>query len=449
MTRPKFSSRNGMVAALSETFGLHFVVATLLVVGSALLVLAAFAWVVHSIPPRTVTLSSGHPGSTFARFARSYQRRLAEHGVELRILPSEGSPENLQRLQDPASGVDLAFVQGGLKESVTALDVMSLGSVSHEPLWIFYRGPDRVARLGDFAGKRVGIGALGSGTHTLALTLLKANGLTGANTTLLPLDAEEAAAALLAGRADAVFLMGDMASTRTLRGLLRAPGIRLFDFPQADAYVRRFQYLNKIELPEGAMDLVRNLPDHPVTLVGPTVELVARAGLNPALSDLLLEVAQQVHGRPGLFQAKGEFPAMVEHDFPLSDDAVRYHQSGKGLLYRALGSFWLASILNQILVVFVPTAFVLFSAVRFFPNAYRWGMQLRIYRFYRLLLRIEREIPAGPSQGGVPPELLARLDELEGQVNRLQVPAALADQFYGLRYYISFVRDRLKPPGAA
>jgi TRAP-type uncharacterized transport system substrate-binding protein len=442
MNQPKTPPGAGMVTALSETFGLNAVVALLCLLGLAGVGLAAVAWVVHSVPPRTLTISGGHPGSTFERYARSYQRRLAAQGVELRLLPSEGSLDNLQRLQDPASGVDLGFVQGGLKQNAAALGVVSLGSVAYEPLWIFYRGGDRLDHLAQFRGLRIGIGAYGSGTHALALALLKANGVTGANATFTDLDAEEAATALMLGDVDAIFLMGDMASMRTLRTLVRSPVVQLFDCAQADAYVRRFPYLNKMELPEGAMDLAQNLPSHPVSFLGPTVELVARKGLNSALSDLVLEVAQQVHGRAGLFQRKGEFPAALEHEFPLSDDAVRYHQSGKSFLHRTISSFWLASVLSQILVVFVPMLIVLVPAVRFFPNAYRWGIQLRIYRIYRLLLRLEQEAAGAPT-AAQRQELLRRLDELAATADRLKVPAALADQFYGLRYYISFVRDRL------
>jgi hypothetical protein len=164
------------------------------------------------------------------------------------------------------------------------------------------------------------------------------------------------------------------------------------------------------------------------------------------LSDLLLQVAQEVHGKAGLLQKRGEFPAPLEHEFKISEDALRYYRSGKGLLYRTVHSFWLASLLNRILVVFVPTLLVLYPTIRFLPVAYRWRIQLRIYRCYRPLLHLEREA-SGTLTREQEQELVRRLDEIEKAVNGLRVPAYFADQFYGLRGHLAFVRARLKVAG--
>jgi hypothetical protein len=258
----------------------------------------------------------------------------------------------------------------------------------------------------------------------------------------LDLDAEAAASGLLDGKLDAVFLMGDSASLQTLRTLVRSPDIHLYAFSQADAYTRRFAYLDRIELPEGSIDLGTDLPAQDVVLVGPTVELVARKGLHPALSDLLIQAAQEVHGKPGLLQKRGEFPAALEHEFPISDDALRFYKSGKGFLSRTVRNFWLVSLLNRILVVFVPMLLVLIPTLRFLPVVYRWRIQLRLYRCYRPLLLLERDA-AGTLTREQRQDLLRRLDGIEETVNRLRVPASFADQFYGLRGHIAFVRERL------
>ncbi len=451
---------------LMETFGLSPTVAVAIVTVFAVICFLAVVWFVESAPPRSLTLASGPAGSSFQRYAERYQAILATHNIKLRILPSEGSEENLQRLEDPHSGVDIGFIQSGLAGTENQgpspqgtraspvpsgpagngkLDgLVSLGSIAYQPLWIFYRSPTRISRLAELAGRRIALGDLGSGTHELALALLQANGITGAPTTLLNLDSDVAAKDLLAGKVDAVFFMGDSAPMATLRTLIRSPDVQIFNFAQADAYVRRFTYLNKMVLPAGSINLGENLPAENIVLIGPTVELVARKGLNSALSDLLIEVAQEVHGKAGLLQKSGEFPAPLEHEIKLSDDALRYYKSGKGLLARTVGSFWLANVINRALVVFLPLIIVLIPVVRFLPVAYKWRIQLRIYRCYRPLLLLERdastELTADRRQ-----ELLLRLDEIEGTVNRLRVPASFADQFYSLRGHIAFVRARLKP----
>ncbi|MFT3870135.1 MAG: TAXI family TRAP transporter solute-binding subunit [Nibricoccus sp.] len=442
MENPKETRRPRIVAVLSENFGLSSTVASLVTLFAAAVCIFAVVWFVRTAPPRTLTISSGRPGSTFQRHAESYQKVLATHGVTLRILPSEGSKENLQRLGTAESGVDIAFVQGGLTDGVNLSELVSLGSISYQPLWIFYRGQTTINRLSALEGKRIAIGDERSGTHVLALALLKANGITGAPTTLLDLDAEEAAKGLTDGSVDAVFLMGESAPTQTLRALIRSPDVQAYNFTQADAYVRRYAYLNRIELPEGSIDFGKNLPAHDLVLIGPTVELVARKGLNSALSDLLLDVAREVHGKSGLFHKRGEFPAPLEHEFKISDDAIRFYKSGKSFLFRAIDSFWLASLLNRMLVAFVPVVLLLVPAIRFLPSAYKWSIQLRFYRCYRRLLRLEQDAEGSPSneQRQI---LLERLNEIEKVVNHLKVPASFGDRFYLLQGHIKFVRERL------
>lgn len=445
MNPPPEKKRLRIVTALIETFGFSPALATGVALVLGLLCAAAVAWVVQSAPPRTLVLTSGPQGSSFHRWANRYQKALAQRGVTLEIRPSAGSFENLQRLQSPDSGIDIGFVPGGLAKEEQLAGLISLGSVAYQPLWIFYRSPTPVDRLSALEGKQLAIGPVGSGTRSLALALLEANGITGAPTTLLDLDTASATSALLEGKVDAIFLMGDVASLRTLRTLMRAPDVQLFNFTQADAYVRRHSYLSRMQLPQGSIDLGKNLPSQNIALVGPTVELVAREGLNSALSDLLLEVAKEIHSRAGMMQKRGEFPAPIEHEIPLSEDALRYYKSGKGFLYRTLQPFWVASLVNRILVAVVPLALVLIPAIRFLPLVYRMNIQLRFYRCYRPLLRIERET-FGPLRAERVAELLAQLDEIEATVSRLKVPASFASQFYWLRSHINFVRQRVQAP---
>ena len=440
------SRRPKLVTTLVETFGFSPWVATIVALFLILLAAAAILWVYFSAPPREIAIISGPPGSTSQRYAESYRQELAKHGIVLKIVPSGGSLDNLQRLSQPGSGLDLGFVQGGLiGDNPPPPGLVSLGSVAYQPLWVFTRGTDRLELLSQLAGRRVGIGADGSGVQALARALLEANGITGAPTTFVEQPSEAAANDFLAGKLDALFLMGDSAPTKLLGTLLRAPEVQVYNFTQADAFVRRLAKLNlnKVVLPEGAIDLAHNLPGSDLTLVGPAVELIARRGLNSAISDLVLKVAQQVHGKPGLFAKRGEFPAALEREFPLSDDALRYYKSGQAITYKLVESFWVANLLNRLLVAIVPVLLILIPAIRFLPVAYRWSVQLRIYRCYRPLLRLERDAGATVTAEHAA-ALLERLNAIEQEVNALRVPASFASQFYDLRNHLAFVRQRLE-----
>ncbi len=436
-----------ILAMFMDNFGLDRRTAAAIVIVVGLLIVIAGYWFFHSAPPKTITLTCGEKDSLYYRVAERYAKILARDGVRLIILPSAGSLENLQRLTDASFPVDIGFVQAGMAKGHNIDDLVSLGSVSYQPLFVFHRLPRTVERLSQLGGRRLAVGREGSGTRLLALTLLALNGITpGGSSTLLELEGEKAAAALLAGKIDAAFIMADSATSQTMRTLLQTKGIELVNFTQAEGYLRRVGYLNRLAIPQGAVDFGENIPARDVTLVSPTVELIARRHLHPALSDLLLAAAMEIHGQAALFQNRGEFPAALENEFPISDDAKRYYKSGKMFFYRYL-PFWLASLVSRILVVIVPLIIILVPGLKSIPVLLHWPLRLRINRWYRQLLLVEqdaiRELAAERRAA-----LTERIDAIEAEVYKMKVPAAYGDQFYVLRTHINFVRGKLQGTGA-
>ena len=428
----------------TEVFGLGRAAVFSAIISIFVVLAVALFLFFYLAPPNTITITSGPEGSTFRLTAEKYAKILQQSGVTLRILPSEGSVDNIKRLADPSSKVDIGFVQAGVNQGVKTDKLVSLGSISFQPLLVFYRSGSTIELLSQFTGKRVAVGEVGSGTHSLSLALLAGNGIEpGGPTKVLEMDSDRAAEAILNGTVDAVFLMGDSVSITLIRQLLHTPGIKLYNFIQADAYTRRITYLNKITLPRGSIDFGKDIPAHDAFLIAPTVELIARNRLHPALSDLLIEAAQEVHSGAGLLRRKGEFPAPIEQEIRISAEASRFYKSGKSFLYRTL-PFRFASLVNRIIVVFVPMIVLLLPALRLIPAIYRWRFKSRISRWYRALLMIEQDLIAqlASDQRNA---LMERLDSIEEAVNRMKVPASFADQFYDLRGHITFVRNRLRP----
>lgn len=418
----------------------------LLVAGPALIVIGLGGWaavkLVRPAPPSAIRLLGGAEGSSYRTTAEKYKKIIEGHGVKVEILPSRGALDNLHRLADPATKADVGFVQGGLTDGVDISRLRSLGSVFAQPLMVYHRSPEPVEIISQLRGKRLAIGPEGSGTRALALKILKANDMEGKQAAVLfDLGGEEAAKALVEGRVDAAFLMGDSATPKVMRSLRETAGVELMSFRQADGYVRKLRFLSKLTLPEGASDLGRNYPPRTVQLVGPTVELVAGQDLHPALSDLLIGAAREVHSGAGMFRNAGEFPSAVERDFPISDDAERYYKSGGQFLYRRL-PFWLASLVDRLVVLVLPLLVLLVPATRIAPSIYRWRVRSRIYKWYGALMAIEREMQSErtPDQRR---ELRQRLDEIEQAVNEIRTPLSFADQLYVLREHVSLVRHRL------
>jgi TRAP-type uncharacterized transport system substrate-binding protein len=428
---------------LSPAYLLQIVLPILVV--AALLIWGGLHFV-RSAPPRVLTISAGPKGSTFESIALRYQKSLARNGIRLNVLQSEGSLDNLARMSDPRSRVNVALVQSGLSSDADTSDLVSLGSMFYEPVTVFYRNPKPLTRLSELKGLRIAIGKEGSGARSLALALLKANGIEpGGATPLLPLEGDAARNALIARQADAIFLTGDSASGGTIRELLHTEGVRLFDFEQADAYVRRFAYLNKLNVPAGAFDLGENLPPQPIALLAPGVELVAHANLHPALIDLLLQAAIEVNGRASLLQSANQFPNLTMHTFPLSEEALRYYKSGEqSFMYRYL-PFWMASLINRALVVLLPIIVVVIPGLRFLPQILGWRVSRRIHRRYGELMALERESLSTITEARRA-ELLERLAHIERKVITRRTPGSHAEQVYLLREHIQFVRDTLTRP---
>jgi len=399
----------------------------------------AIAFVKPAVP-HSLTITAGAPGSAFYKTAQEYRAILARDDVKLEILTSEGAEENLNRLRNPNFHVDIGFVQSGLAGELETEDLVSLGSMYYEPIWIFYRGARPVDKLTQLRGLRIAVGAEGGGTRVLALRLLKANGIDAKSATLLEIGNEDAVQALRNQRVDVAFLLGN-SSTPIVRELLQTSHISLVNLSQADAYTRIFPYLYKLVLPKGALDLSKNLPPQDITLVGATAELIAREDLNSALSDLIIEAAKEVHGGPGLFRHAGEFPDPREHDFAISDDALRYYKSGQRFLHRHL-PFWLANLVDRALVLLVPIVALVIPGLRLAPAFYRWRIRSRLYRWYGALMAVEADMLGGPT-AQQREELLKRIDVIETTINKSKMPVFIADQVYGLRAHIGFVRDRL------
>ena len=416
----------------------------MLVLLPVLMVTMALGWLavklIRPAPPDSVLILSGAEDSNFHNTAKRYAKIISAHGIRVKIVVTDGSEENLQRLLDKNQAADVGLVQTGLADAEQSPGLVSLGTMYVQPFLVFYRDRRTLDRLTQLKGRRIAIGPDGSGTQLLALKMLEENDMSVADTRLLDLDGEDAIAALLEKKADAIFLTGEQVRGRRVRELMREPGVKLMSFRQADGYLRRLRYLSRLEAPEGSFDLALDLPPTDTALIGIPVELIARDSLHPAIADLLIAAAREVHGKAGMYRKAGEFPAPIEHDIPVSEEARRYYTSGSPFLYKRL-PFWLASLVDRILLVVVPLLIVVVPLSRLIAPLYRWRVRSRIYRWYGSLMKIERDMREELTAAQLD-NIDRRLTEIEASVNSLQPPLAFADQLYVLREHIALVRQQ-------
>ena len=402
-----------------------------------LLILLALAYYyIDPAPPHHIVIVAGREDSDYHEFAASYRDILAEDNIALEIRQSEGTLENLSLLKDDSSGVDIAFVLDGLHVGEEA-DVLSLGSISYEPLWIFYR--DRMAhnRLSDFAKKKIAIGKNGSGAQMLTLRLLGVSGISPENATFVSSTQAESIALFERGQVDALSLLGQPDSPE-IKKLLNAPGVRAMDFDQAEAYTRRFPFLHSLLLPHGSIDLYRNIPSQDIHLLATTSTVAIRDSLHPAIVSLLMKAMNEVHSGPSLLHGEHAFPGDKDVDFDLSPDAQRYYKSGPPFLQRYL-PFWLATLIDRIMLVAIPLMAILIPLSRTIPQVYRWRIKRRINCWYRELVQLEVALQSNRDYT----EHLRKLDWIDAQSSEVPVPLAFSDSAYVLKEHIELVRQKI------
>lgn len=417
-----------------------------LVLGLAAIVLAF--WWIDPFPPRTLVLSTGQPNSAYEHLGKQYADALAGQGIKLILKPSSGSLENLRRLRDDASGIDAAFVQSGSAHAsdADAEGLLSLGSLFMEPVWIFYRSDLALARLADLQGRRINIGQEGTGVPLLFHRLLELNGIAAGTMQLHHFDNTPATVALLDGKIDAVMFSAS-ADDLLVQMLLQTPGIGLFNVEQADAYARRLPFLTAVRLPRGIVDLGKDIPAQETQLVAPVATLVVKDSTHPALTELLVQAASDIHRRPGWFHREGEFPQARYTELPVAREAQRFYEQGPPFFQRYL-PYWMATLFGRMWVVLLALGALLLPLMRIVPPLYVWKVRSRIYRWYGLLRKVEQSIAdiEPDERRRIAPEQLRRLDEIEMRVNQISIPLAFAEELYRLRSHIQFVRHRLLEP---
>jgi len=419
------------------------------------LVLALFAAILYAAyllldptPAKRIVMATGPEQGAYAEFAKRYAPLLRANGVTLELRATQGSAENLKLLRDPDSGVQVAFVQGGVDTREPDPDhpdpLVSLGAVAYEPLWLFYRKEalrrltkhEAPTQLSQLSGWRINTGPAGGGSGPLFRQIAAVSGLPAATLHSGEPATVRSVVDLVQGREDALALVS-AADAPFVQYLLHTPDVDLFDFAHADAMARRFGFLHSLRMPRGLVDPAADEPSHDTRVVAATASLVARNDLHPALVQLLVQAAARVHGQAGWFSRPGQFPNVEAPIFPLSAEAERFYRNGPPWLQRYL-PFWLANFFDRMWIVLLPLAAALLPLSRVLPPLVELRLRSRVFRWYGQLRALEDARASRP-----PGELARELDAIEARVADIQVPLSYADELYALRAHIGMVRRKL------
>jgi TRAP-type uncharacterized transport system substrate-binding protein len=419
------------------------------------LLVMAYLWL-DPTPPKRVTLATGPAQSAYDEFGKRYRKALAADGIEVVLLPSQGSSDNLRLLRERKA--DLGFVQGGSNERATTEESVleSLGSLFVEPVWLFYReeaaarqaqragasakaAGSTIVSLTQLQGLRLNVGTAGSGVPRLMDKLFEANKVDPQRISISQLEQTPATVAFLSGEIDAI-VFASAPESLMVQMLLQTPGVKLMDFAQSEAYSRRFPFLTPVLLPRGVVDLARDLPSADLRLVATTTALLTHEKTHPALLQLFAQAARDLHGPAGWFNRAGAFPALEHSEYPVSREAERAIKGGQPFLQRYL-PFWLANLVERMWLALGIIIAILLPLSRIVPPLYEFRIRSRVFRWYGQLRAIEAQMQSEPPDGA---QLARELDALEDKVGRISVPLSYADELYALRNNINLVRRKLE-----
>ncbi len=392
-----------------------------------------------STPPQKIMVTTGYKGGANELFGQRYKEILARSDIELEIINSLGTGENIQRLKDPNSGFQVGFSQdGGGDEQLTNL--VSLGQIGYQPYWIFYRSTQEWPDIDSLKGKRVAIGAKGTGRHKLAQSLNL-----GASTPpdLSKLVGNDATAALKDGRVDAILTSGTLESAH-IQELMRDPSIRLMSLPRAEALARIYPQLVRLVLPAGVVDFEKKIPLKDVELIATTTSVLVRRDLNAQIIYLLAQALEEVHNPAGIFHRAGNFPTQFDTRYPMSETARDYYKNGPSFLNKYLPIF-VTSYLARMLAALAAIMAISLPLFRFLNSIYGWFIKHytdNLFQKLRLLhLELQQPIDAISHKS-----ITAELDSIDQSTHLL--PMWHTDVYFSLISRIENERKLLEKNAA-
>lgn len=387
-------------------------------------------------PPSKVVMATAFKGASFEYYGRQYQRIFARLKVELELRETAGAVENIKLLQDQKSGVQIAFVTGGVSDAKHAPGLLSLGTVYNQPFWIFYSAQEPVDRLSQLKGKRIAVGPEGSATRLAAEKILGKGGVNSQTAILLPFAGLAAVKALAEDQVDVVWIIGSPDAT-AVKSLLENSRARLLGFPMAEAFTRIYPDLVRLLLPKGVVDIDNVIPTEDVPLIGTTSKVLVRSDLHPEIVQLLLQAMQETHSGPEIFQRSGEFPNGTDSEYPVANTAVDFYKNGPSFMQRHL-PLWLSVHVQRALAVLVAGFAVGLPLFHYLPLLYKWNVRRRLLYWYGQLKALEASFETSPSHTD-----LLEIERIDNAVSHIRCPLTFSDQLYHLRSHIDIVRRKI------
>jgi len=389
--------------------------------------------------PRVVRIGTGPIGGHYAEFGEALSRRFAKSGINLEVVITSGSRGNVEGLL--AGELDVGIVMGGILAGDDTHGLESIAGVFYEPMFIVHRAG---WSSGDVAGGPIAIGSPGSGTHTLASEILADQGIMEGDppgTRFVEIGGEEAIDALRNGEVDSAILV-TMLSIPLVKEFMEDPGLKLEDLDLAEAFTRHYPFLRQSVIPAGLINLRDEIPAEDVDTIVTTASLVMRPELHDALVPLFIASAQEELYQGTLLAKPAELPSPHYVDAQLASAARTYFERGPSFFYRWL-PFEYAFAATRLMLLLIPLLTLAYPVLRSAGPTYRWLVQRRVFRWYRVLRRLETELDASADDPAERERIVAELERVGEEIRATRVPTRYAADLFQLRNHHRMLVKRM------
>lgn len=242
-------------------------------------------------------------GGTFANLITE------ETGIQTTAEVSQASAANMTALKD--GDAEIAFVQTDVAfyategtfmfEDGAIEDISAIGALYPETIQIVTLDGSGIESVEDLAGKKVSVGAPGSGTYANAEQILEIHGLAMDDIDAQALDFGESQESLQAGQIDAAFITSGT-PTGAVEALNAVANVNIIPVSaeKAAELIEKYPYYAEDMVPEGTYGLTEDVP---------TVSVLAMLAVSNELpEDLVYEITAAIYGNTDqITHAKGAF----------------------------------------------------------------------------------------------------------------------------------------------
>ena len=411
--------------------------------GLAILIAIAITVVkLFLLPPSSIDIAAGSKGSYLYETAQKYKVEFEKAGVQVNVMETGGTLENLEHVNHPDKLIEFGFLEGGAADRKDYPSLESLGSIAYAPIWVFYRSDlGNIYDINELKGKRIAIGGTSQGIHANALDLLNAVGINSSNSKLSNIGREEALKALHSNQIDAMFYSAP-AEDPLVKILFNDASLKPLQWPDAEGIARNLREYHVLNLPFGAIDLANSMPAKDMKVLATTITVITKKDTHSALIYLMMGVMDDIHEAPSIMHAENEFPSDKDVDFPLSNDAEDYYKKGgKPFLQRYL-PYWAASFLGKLLLILVPLLAIFYPLSQSYPAIQQWYYTNRVNRFYDQLVKIEKRLDDGADREIIKYDIQVLRAEIELLIKLEKIPSMYTNLLYDLRGHVSQVIEQ-------